>query len=68
MTTKHLDNEIEEMLKLTDPRSSFDIFANEMYQNNCVEREAYGDPILTYDEYIEKNMQFLLDNLPQDVV
>ena len=66
MTTKTID--IDEILKLNDPRSSFDIFANEMWQENCRERAAFGDPLLSYDEYIEKNMQFLLDNLPQDVV
>jgi len=68
MTTKHLDNEIEEMLRVTDPRSPFDVFAHEMWLENCRERETFGDPLLTYDEYIEKNMQFLLDNLPKDVL
>ena len=51
-----------------DSRSSFAIFATEMHQNNCIEREAFGDPILTYEEYIEKNIKFLLDNLPSDGV
>lgn len=51
-----------------DPRSTFEILSHEMWLENCREREAYGDPILSYDEYVEKNMQFLLDNLPQDSV
>jgi len=51
-----------------DPRTPFDIFANEMYQENCIERDAYGEPLLTLDEYIEKNMEFLLDNAPKSVL
>jgi hypothetical protein len=39
-----------------------------MYQENCVERESYGEPFLTLDEYIEKNMKFLLDNAPKSVL
>jgi uncharacterized protein YozE (UPF0346 family) len=51
-----------------DPRTPFEIFANEMYQENCIERESYGEPFLTLDEYIEKNMKFLLDNAPKSVL
>lgn len=51
-----------------DNRTAFEIFANEMYQENCIEREAYGEPILKLDEYIEKNMKFLLDNAPKSVL
>lgn len=48
-----------------DPRSEFSIFAHEMWLENCREREAFGDPLLSYDEYVEKNMNFLLDNMPK---
>jgi hypothetical protein len=58
---------MENLLK-PDPRTAFEIFANEMYQENCIERESYGEPILTLDEYIEKNIEFLLDNSPKSVL
>lgn len=57
MTMENLLNE--------DPRSEFSIFAHEMWLENCREREAFGDPLLSYDEYVEKNMNFLLDNMPK---
>ena len=57
-----------ENLLSPDNRTAFEIFANEMYQENCIEREAYGEPILELDEYIEKNMKFLLDNAPKSVL
>lgn len=57
-----------ENLLSPDSRTAFEIFANEMYQENCIEREAYGEPILPLDEYIEKNMKFLLDNAPKSVL
>ena len=43
-------------------KETFETYCQEMYQENCVERDAYGEPILSYDEYIVKNRQFLLDN------
>ena len=43
-------------------KETFEVYCREMYQENCVERDAYGEPILSYDEYVEKNRQFLLDN------
>ena len=46
-----------------DERDEFEIFAREMYQENCRERDIYNEPLLTFDEYVEKNNQFLLDNL-----
>lgn len=46
-------------------KETFETYCREMYQENCVERDAYGEPILSYEEYVEKNMNFLLDNYPQ---
>jgi len=43
----------------------FNTFAREMHQENCRERELYNEPLLSYDEYIDKNRQFLLDNFPE---
>lgn len=43
----------------------FHTFAREMYQENCRERDLYNEPLLTFDEYISKNNQFLLDNFPE---
>ena len=43
----------------------FHTFAREMYQENCRERELYNETLLSYDEYIDKNRQFLLDNFKE---
>ena len=54
---------MEPTLLNPDNRSEFEVFAQEMYQENCRERDAYNEPLLTYDEYVEKNMKFLLANM-----
>lgn len=64
----NISQETIDRLLNDDPRSPFTIFATEMHQNNCIEREAFGDPILTYEQYVEKNIKFLLDNMPSDSV
>ena len=43
-------------------KETFEAYCREMYQENCVERDAYGEPILSYEEYIAKNRKFLRDN------
>ena len=35
-------------------------FARELYYQNQAEREGYGEPPITFDEYFEKNVEFLL--------
>ena len=54
---------MEPTLLNPDDRSEFEVFAQEMYQENCRERDIYNEPLLTYDEYVEKNMKFLLANM-----
>jgi len=53
--------------KLTnaDPRTPFVIFAQKLYRENCDERIAYGEPQQTFEQYLEKNMKFLLDNFSE---
>lgn len=51
-----------------DPRNEFEIFCREMYQENCRERDIFKEPLITYDQYVEKNMKFLLDNAPKSVL
>lgn len=43
----------------------FETYCREMYQENCLERDAYNEPLLSYAEYVEKNHKFLLDNFRQ---
>ncbi len=38
-----------------------DAFFHEMFHRNCAEREAYNETLYTYEEYVEKNRQFLED-------
>ena len=54
---------MEPTLTNPDDRSEFEVFAQEMYQENCRERDIYNEPLLTYDEYVEKNMKFLVANM-----
>jgi len=44
-----------------DTRTKFEVFARDMFLENCSERDTFKEPLLTYDEYVEKNMKFLLD-------
>ena len=37
-----------------NPRTELEKFEKERNQGNCAERDEYGEPILTWDEYIEK--------------
>ena len=39
----------------------FEKFCKNMYVKNCKEREMFKDVILSYEEYISKNENFLLD-------
>ena len=39
----------------------FEMFCREMYQENCKERDTYNESLHSYEDYVEKNMQFLLD-------
>ena len=48
-----------------DNRTDFETFCQDMYQENCLERDAYNEPLLTYNQYVEKNRKFLLANYPQ---
>jgi len=54
---------MEPTLLNPDDRSEFEVFAQEMYQENCRERDIYNEPLLTYEEYVEKNTEFLLANM-----
>lgn len=40
---------------------SFNSFCEKMYRQNCQERRGYKDVVLSYDEYIRNNEQFLID-------
>lgn len=44
-----------------DTRTKFELFARTMFLENCSERDTFKEPLLTYDEYVEQNMKFLLD-------
>ena len=48
-----------------DNRTDFETFCQDMYQENCLERDGYSEPLLTYNQYVEKNRKFLLANYPQ---
>ena len=39
----------------------FDSFCHEFFHRNCVEREAYNEPLLSFEEYLEKNRSFLVE-------
>lgn len=43
------------------PMKNFKAFCYSMYLRNCDERFDYGDATLSYEEYISKNENFLLD-------
>ena len=40
---------------------SFEEFCKDMYVKNCKEREMFKDAILSYEDYIANNNNFLLD-------
>ena len=40
----------------------FEDYCREMYQENCRERNVWKEKLLSYEEYQEKNLNFLLDN------
>jgi|TARA_B110000902_G_scaffold140676_1_gene162453 hypothetical protein len=50
------------MLLNPDDRTPFEVFAKAMYVDNCSERRLWKDEEISYEQYVEKNMQFLLDN------
>ena len=39
----------------------FDSFCHEFFHRNCEEREAYNEPLLSFEEYLEKNRSFLVE-------
>ena len=39
----------------------FSAFCKNMYVKNCKEREMFKDVILSYEDYISNNHDFLLD-------
>ena len=41
-------------------RSDFEIFVERMWKNNCLERKGFGLTPLTFDEYKQKNENFLI--------
>ena len=40
----------------------FEDYCRDMHQENCKERSLYNEKILTFEQYQEKNLNFLLDN------
>ena len=36
-------------------------FTHRKFHDNCAEREAYGEGLYSYEEYLEKNRNFLLE-------
>jgi len=46
-------------------KDEFESFCREMYQENCKERDTYGECLYSYEDYVEKNMQFLLDKFSE---
>lgn len=39
----------------------YETFCHKMWSANCLERDAYGETVLTKSEYITQNEDFLLD-------
>jgi len=39
----------------------FDSFCHELFHQNCTEREAYNESLLSYEEYLSKNRNFLIE-------
>lgn len=44
-----------------DSGEEFDSFCHELFHQNCTEREAYNEPLFSFDEYVAKNRNFLLE-------
>jgi hypothetical protein len=36
-------------------------YVNDMWRKNCIERDAWGQPVYTRDEYENQNLEFLKD-------
>jgi|TARA_R110000803_G_scaffold104368_1_gene172545 hypothetical protein len=53
------------MLLNPDDRTPFEVFAKAMYVDNCAERREWQDEEISYEQYVEKNMQYLLDNFKE---
>jgi len=51
-------------MKLQDTK--FLEWATTMWHKNCVERDTFGDPRVTLEEYIENNLNFLKDMYRDD--
>lgn len=39
--------------------SEFELFCQEMYRENCREREGYKDAVIPYEDYFKFNYLFL---------
>ena len=44
-----------------DSGAEFESFCHELFHQNCSEREAYNEPLLSYEEYVTKARKFLLE-------
>ena len=44
-----------------DSGREFDSFCHELFHQNCAEREAYNQPLLSYEDYLAKNKDFLVE-------
>jgi len=50
------------MLLNPDDRTPFEVLTKAMYEDNRSERRLWKDEEISYEQYVEENMQFLLDN------
>ena len=46
----------------------FDSFCHELFHQNCSEREAYNEPLLTFEEYVAKCKDFLIEEFKKRIL
>jgi hypothetical protein len=60
-----LKKEEYDMLLNPDDKIPFEVFAKAMYVDNCSERRLWKDEEISYEQYVEKNMKYLLDKFEE---
>tara|TARA_B100000085_G_scaffold24848_1_gene20866 strand:+ start:404 stop:601 length:198 start_codon:yes stop_codon:yes gene_type:complete len=48
-----------EVKKIFAANGAKDMWYHEMFHKNCAEREAYNEPLYSFDEYMKKNKKWL---------
>ena len=45
----------------------FEKFCRDMHTENCIERQQFNEPTLTFDEYVKQCFKFLTDRYEEEI-